>query len=211
MNPKVDEFLSNATQWQKEMELLRSLVSDCGLDEDFKWMHPCYTYQKANILIIHGFKEYCALNFFKGALLKDTNKILIQQTENVQGARQLRFTNISEISKMTATIKAYIFEAIEVEKAGLKVEMKKHEDFIMPDELQHKINTDPTFKNAYESLTPGRQRGYMLHIAAAKQAKTRIDRVEKCTPRILKGKGLTDCICGKSKRMPNCDGSHKYI
>jgi uncharacterized protein YdeI (YjbR/CyaY-like superfamily) len=211
MNQKIEDFFSSATQWQKEMELLRSLALACGLNEEFKWMHPCYTFKENNVIIIHGFKEYCAINFFKGALLQDADKLLVQQTENVQSARQLRFTNTEEIIKLEATIKAYIFEALEVEKAGLKVELKKHDDYIVPEELQHKIDNNPTFKTAYEALTPGRQRGYILHITAAKQAQTRTDRVEKCTPRILKGKGLTDCICGKSKRMPNCDGSHKYL
>jgi len=210
MNPKVDDFFSNATQWQKEMQLLRTIVLDCGLTEDFKWKHPCYSFQGSNILIIHGFKEYCALNFFKGALLNDADKILVQQTENVQSARQVRVKNTLKIVKLESTLKAYIFEALEVEKAGLKVEMKKHEDYILPEELQTKIDNNRTFKTAFEALTPGRQRGYILHIAGAKQTKTREDRIEKCTPRILIGKGLTDCICGKSKRMPNCDGSHKY-
>lgn len=209
MNQKIEDFFSNATQWQKEMELLRTIVLDCGLNEELKWGVPCYTYKKANILIIHGFKEYCALNFFKGALLNDADKILVQQTENVQSARQVRVTNTQEIVKLESTLKAYIFEALEVEKAGLKVEMKKHEDYLLPEELQHKLDNNPTFKTAFNALTPGRQRGYILHIAGAKQSKTRKDRIEKCTPRILKGKGLTDCICGKSKRMPNCDGSHK--
>ncbi len=211
MNQKIEDFFSNATQWQKEMELLRAIVLGCGLNEELKWGVPCYTYKKANILIIHGFKEYCALNFFKGALLNDADKILVQQTENVQSARQVRVTNTKEIVKLEATLKAYIFEALEVEKAGLKVEMKKHEDYVVPEELQHQLDHNPTFKTAFEALTPGRQRGYILHIAGAKQPKTREDRIEKCTPRILIGKGLTDCICGKSKRMPNCDGSHKYI
>jgi uncharacterized protein YdeI (YjbR/CyaY-like superfamily) len=211
MNQKIENFFSNATRWQKEMELFRAIVLDCGLTENFKWKHPCYTYKGNNILIIHGFKEYCALNFFKGALLNDVDKILVKQTENVQSARQVRVTNTKEIVKLEATLKAYIFEALEVEKAGLKVEMKKHEDYVVPEELQYKLDNNPTFKTAYEALTPGRQRGYILHIAGAKQAQTRTDRVEKCTPRILKGKGLTDCICGKSKRMPSCDGSHKYL
>lgn len=211
MNPKVDEFLSKTTQWQKEMEQLRSLVLDCSLCEELKWGVPCYTYKKANILIIHGFKEYCALNFFKGALLKDTLKILTQQTENVQATRQIRFTNFSEIVKMTATIKAYIFEAIEIEKAGLKVKKKQTSDFEVPEELTIKFKEDSNFENAFKNLTEGRKRGFLLHFAQPKQSITRISRIEKNMDRIFNGKGLTDCVCGLSKRMPNCDGSHKQL
>jgi uncharacterized protein YdeI (YjbR/CyaY-like superfamily) len=211
MNPKVDEFLSKTIQWQKEMEQLRSLALHCGLSEKLKWGVPCYTYKKANILIIHGFKEYCALNFFKGALLKDTLKILIQQTENVQATRQIRFTNFSEIVKMTATITAYIFEAIEIEKAGLKVKKKQTSDFEVPQELTTKFKEDSGFESAFKNLTEGRKRGYLLHFAQPKQSDTRISRIEKNMDRIFNGKGLNDCVCGLSKRMPNCDGSHKQL
>lgn len=192
MNPKVDEFLGKVRKWQDEMTKLRSIVLDCGLNEEVKWMHPCYTYQNSNVVLIHGFKEYCALLFFKGALLKDTNEILIQQTENVQAGRQIRFTNLQEIVELEATIKAYIFEAIEVEKAGLKVEMKKTKDYPVPEELQTKLDESPALKTAFEALTPGRQRAYLFHFGQPKQSKTRTARVEKCIPQILDGKGLND-------------------
>ncbi|MFS0916729.1 YdeI/OmpD-associated family protein [Brevibacillus sp. 179-C 1.1 NHS] len=192
MNPKVDEFLSKAKTWKAEYEKLRSIVLDCELTEDFKWMHPCYTFEKKNIVLIHGFKEYCALLFQKGALLKDPHGILIQQTENVQAARQIRFTNIEEIVEMESMIKAYIHEAIEVEKAGLEVDFKKHEEYIIPEEFQNKLNEIPALKTAFEALTPGRQRAYILHFSAPKQSKTRESRVEKCMQQILDGKGLND-------------------
>ena len=211
MNPKVDEYLINVGKWQKELELLRSIVLDCGLSEDYKWMHPSYSYQKKNIVLLHEFKNYCAILFQKGALLKDTDGILVKMTENVQSARQIRFTSINDIEKLAATIKAYIFEAIEVEKAGLKVKMKKTSEFNMPEELKLKFKENPGFKNAFEKLTQGRQRAYLLHFSQPKQAKTRVSRISKNVERILKGKGLRDCVCGLSKRMPNCDGSHKNI
>ncbi|WP_429842367.1 YdeI/OmpD-associated family protein [Brevibacillus sp. FIR094] len=191
-NPKVDEFLGKAKTWKAEYEKLRRIVLDCELTEDFKWMHPCYTFEKKNIVLIHGFKEYCALLFQKGALLKDPNGILIQQTENVQAARQIRFTNVDEIMEMESILKAYIQEAIEVEKAGLEVNLKKHEEYIIPEELQKKMDEIPTLKTAFEALTPGRQRAYILHFSAPKQAKTREARVEKCMQQILDGKGLND-------------------
>lgn len=211
MNPKVDEFLNTAKKWKEEYEKLRSIVLDCELTEDFKWMHPCYTFEKKNIVLIHGFKEYCALSFHKGALLQDTHGILIQQTENVQAGRQIRFTNVQEIVEMETILKAYIYEAIEVEKAGLKVKKKEHEEFIIPEELQNKFNEMPTFKTAFESLTPGRQRAYIFYFSQAKQAKTRESRIEKYIQRILDGKGLNDCTCGLSQKLPNCDGSHKSL
>ncbi|WP_074432828.1 DUF1801 domain-containing protein [Neobacillus jeddahensis] len=211
MNPKVDEFLSKAKQWKEEYEKLRAIVLDCELTEEFKWMHPCYTFEKKNIVLIHGFKEYCALLFHKGALLKDTHGILIQQTENVQSARQIRFTNVQEIVEMETILKAYIHEAIEVEKAGLEVNFKKKDEYIIPEELQKKFDEVPTLKTAFEALTPGRQKAYIHFFAQAKQSKTRESRIEKNMDRILNGKGLNDCICGRSQKMPNCDGSHKYI
>ncbi|MGG0537706.1 YdeI/OmpD-associated family protein [Priestia aryabhattai] len=192
MNPKVDEFLSEAKKWKEEYETLRKIVLDCELTEDFKWMNPCYTFEKKNIVLIHGFKEYCALLFPKGSLLQDSHGILIQQTENVQGARQIRFTNVQEIAEKEAILKAYIYEAIEVEKAGLKVKAKKPEELIIPEELQHKFDEIPALKDAFTTLTPGRQRAYILHFSAAKQSKTRASRVEKCIPNILNGKGLND-------------------
>ncbi|MBU8851625.1 YdeI family protein [Bacillus sp. FJAT-26377] len=192
MNPKVDEFLSKAKKWKEEYETLRKIVLDCELTEDYKWMNPCYTFEKKNIVLIHGFKEYCALLFPKGALLQDSHGILIQQTENVQGARQIRFTNVQEIAEKEAVLKAYIYEAIEVEKAGLKVKAKKPEELIIPEELQHKFDDIPALKDAFTTLTPGRQRAYILYFSAAKQSKTRESRVEKCIPNILNGKGLND-------------------
>ncbi|MDT0144888.1 YdeI family protein [Priestia aryabhattai] len=192
MNPKVDEFLTKAKKWKEEYETLRKIVLDCELTEDFKWMNPCYTFEKKNIVLIHGFKEYCALLFPKGSLLQDSHGILIQQTENVQGARQIRFTNVQEIAEKEAVLKAYIYEAIEVEKAGLKVKAKKPEELIIPEELQHKFDEIPALKDAFTTLTPGRQRAYILHFSAAKQSKTRESRVEKCIPNILNGKGLND-------------------
>ncbi len=191
-NPKVDEFLSKAKNWQEEYETLRNIVLDCDLTEEFKWMHPCYTFEKKNIVLIHGFKEYCALLFHKGALLQDTHGILIQQTENVQGARQIRFTNVQEIVATETILKAYIHEAIEVEKAGLEVNFKNNTEFIVPEELQSKFDEIPALKNAFEALTPGRQRAYILHFSQPKQSKTRESRVEKCMQKILNGKGLKD-------------------
>jgi len=191
-NPKVDEFLSKAEKWKGEFEKLRQIVLDCGLNEDFKWKHPCYTFENKNIVLIHGFKEYCALLFHKGALLKDTNGILIQQTENVQAARQIRFTNVQEIAEMETILKAYINEAIEVEKAGLEVDFKKAAEYTIPEELQKKFADIPALKTAFEELTPGRQRAYILYFSKPKQSKTRESRIEKYTQQILDGKGLND-------------------
>ncbi|MDR4926415.1 YdeI family protein [Peribacillus simplex] len=192
MNPKVDEFLGKAKKWQEEYETLRNIVLDCDLTEEFKWMHPCYTFEKKNIVLIHGFKEYCALLFHKGALLQDAHGILIQQTENVQGARQIRFTNVQEIVATETILKAYIHEAIEVEKAGLEVNFKNNTEFIVPEELQNKFDEIPALKHAFEALTPGRQRAYILHFSQPKQSKTRESRVEKCMQKILDGKGLKE-------------------
>jgi uncharacterized protein YdeI (YjbR/CyaY-like superfamily) len=192
MNPKVDFFFAKATQWQKEYEKLRTIVISCGLTEELKWGQPCYTYQDSNIVLIHGFKEYCALLFMKGALLNDAKGILIQQTENVQSARQIRFTNVREIVKMEPVLKAYIYEAIEVEKAGLKVDLKKASEFSVPEEFQNKLDKTPALKKAFYALTPGRQRGYLLYFSQPKQSKTRESRIEKSIPQILEGKGLND-------------------
>ena len=192
MNPKVDWFFSKDTKWQKEYEKLRTIILDCGLAEELKWGCPCYTFQNTNIVLIHGFKEYCALLFFKGALLNDPNSILIQQTENVQSARQVRFTNVREIVKMDKVLKAYVYEAIEVEKAGLKVKLKKTPDFKIPEEFQKQLDKKPALKKAFDALTPGRQRAYIFYFAQAKQSKTREARVEKYIPQILDGKGLND-------------------
>ncbi|UAY53353.1 YdeI/OmpD-associated family protein [Ferruginibacter albus] len=192
MNPKVDFFFDKTTKWQEEFELLRKIISDCGLNEELKWGQPCYTLNKANIVLIHGFKEYCALLFFKGALLKDSKKILIQQTENVQSARQVRFTNAKEIAKLAKTLKAYIYEAIEVEKAGLKITLKKTADYPVPEEFKKQLNKNGKLKTAFDALTPGRQRAYLFYFSQAKQSATREARIEKCIPAILKGKGLND-------------------
>ena len=192
MNPKVDEFLSKAKKWQEEFEKLRMFILDCGLIEELKWGVPCYTFQKNNIVLIHGFKEYCAILFFKGALLQDTKHILITQTVNVQASRQIRFTNVREIIKIETDLKAYIYEAIEIEKAGLKVELKKTSEYSIPEEFQTKLNEIPTLKTAFDALTPGRQRAYILYFSQPKQSKTRESRVEKCLQQILKGKGLND-------------------
>lgn len=192
MNPKVDFYFSKAKQWHEEFVKLRTVVLDCGLTEELKWGCPCYTFEKRNIVLMHGFKEYCALLFFKGALLKDTARILIQQTENVQAARQIRFTSVQQIVKLKAILKAYIHEAIEVEKAGLKVKLKKTTQFKLPAEFKNKLDEIPALKTAFNALTPGRQRAYLLHFSAPKQSQTRESRVEKCMPQILMGKGLND-------------------
>ena len=192
MNPKVDWFFSKDTKWQKEYEKLRMIILDCGLIEELKWGCPCYTFENTNIVLIHGFKEYCALLFFKGALLNDPNDILIQQTKNVQSARQIRFTNIKEIVKMEKILKAYVYEAIEVERAGLKVKLKKTSDYKIPEEFQKKLDKNKALKTAFEKLTPGRQRAYIFYFSQAKQAKTREERVEKYLKKILSGKGLED-------------------
>lgn len=192
MNPKVDFFFSKDTDWKAEYGKLRTIALDCGLTEELKWGCPCYVFQNANVVLIHGFKEYCAFLFFKGALLSDPEKILIQQTENVQSARQVRFTSVKEITKLKSILKAYIYEAIEVEKAGLKVTLKKTSDYKTPEEFQIKLDKSAALKKAFEALTPGRQRAYIFYFSSAKQSQTREARVEKYIKHILKGKGLED-------------------
>lgn len=192
LNPKVDEFLSKAKKWKEEFEKLRSIVLDCELTEDFKWMHPCYTFEKKNVVLIHGFKDYCALLFHKGALLPDPRGILIQQTENVQAARQIRFTNLQEIMELETILKDYIRAAIEVEKSGLEVEFKETAGFTVPEEWQQKLEELPALKTAFEALTPGRQRAYLLYFAEPKQSKTRVSRIEKYMQHIFDGKGLKE-------------------
>jgi len=192
MNPKVDWYFDKNEKWQKEIRKMRTIALDCDLVEELKWGSPCYTFEKSNIVLIHVFKEYCAFLFFKGALLKDPKKILIQQTENVQSARQIRFTSIQEIVKLEKTIKAYIYEAAKVEAAGLKVDLKKTSDFKIPEEFQKKLDKNKALKAAFGALTPGRQRGYLFYFSAAKQSKTRESRIEKYAPKILAGKGLED-------------------
>lgn len=191
-NPKVDFYFNKAQKWQKEIKKLRTIVLDCGLTEQLKWGCPCYTFQKSNIVLIHVFKEYCALLFFKGALLHDTNGILIQQTKNVQSARQIRFNNVRDIVEMESILKSYVHQAIEVAQSGMKVNYKKTSDFTIPEEFQKTLDKIPALKNAFDALTPGRQRAYLFYFAQAKQSKTRESRVEKYIPQILKGKGLDD-------------------
>lgn len=192
MNPKADFFFEKESRWQKEYGKLRNIVLFCGLAEEVKWGCPCYTHNGANIVLIHGFKEYCALLLFKGALMHDPGKILIQQTENVQSARQIRFTNTKEIVQMASVIKSYIYEAIEIEKAGLKVKLKKTAEYPVPEEFQKRLDKKAALKKAFESLTPGRQRAYLMHFGQAKQAKTREERIEKYIPHIMAGRGLND-------------------
>jgi uncharacterized protein YdeI (YjbR/CyaY-like superfamily) len=192
MNPKVDFFFDKDSIWKKEYTRLRVIVLDCGLTEELKWGVPCYTYNNHNIVLIHGFKEYCALLFHKGSLLKDTDKILIQQTENVQSGRQVRFTNLREIEALESTLKTYVYEAIEIERLGLKVTFKKTIEYDIPEEFQTFLDNDPDLKKAYEALTPGRKRGYLLYFSQAKQSKTREARIAKCIEKMLEGKGWNE-------------------
>jgi uncharacterized protein YdeI (YjbR/CyaY-like superfamily) len=192
MNSKVDAFINRGDQWQEEFEKLREIILDCGLTEELKWGQPCYTFEKKNVVLMHGFKQYCALLFHKGALLKDPKHILIQQTENVQAARQIRFTGVNEIEKLARTIKDYILEAVDVESAGLKVNLKKTSEFKVPEEFQKQLDKNSKLKKAFLALTPGRQRAYLLHFSQPKQSKTREARVEKAIGQILNGKGLDD-------------------
>ena len=192
MNPKVDWYFEKEEKWHDEIAEMRKIVNECHLTEDLKWGCPAYTFEKKNIVLIHVFKEYCAFLFFKGALMKDPDNILIQQTENVQSARQVRFTNLKEIKELSSVLKKYIFHAVEVEESGAKVEMKKTKEFRAPEELETKFKAMPELKKAFEALTPGRQRAYILHFAQPKQAKTRESRIEKAVERIMNGKGLLD-------------------
>jgi uncharacterized protein YdeI (YjbR/CyaY-like superfamily) len=192
LNPRVEIFIHKEKDWREEFEKLRSIVLDCELTEELKWGKPCYTFQEKNIVLIHGFKDYCALLFFKGALLSDPKGILIKQTENVQAGRQIRFTSVREITAMKVTLKTYINEAVKVERTGLEVNYKKTTEFAIPEEFQNKLQEMPALKSAFYALTPGRQRGCLLYFSAPKQSKTRKSRVEKCVNQILKGKGLSD-------------------
>lgn len=192
MNHRVDFFFEKEKKWQQEVKRLREIILECHLAEELKWGCPCYMFEKSNIVLIHTFKEYCAILFFKGALLKDPKGVLIQQTENVQSARQMRFTNIKEVDKLKATMKAYVFEAVEIEEKGQKVELKKPAEFAMAEEFKQALDKKPALKKAFEALTPGRQRGYLLYFSQAKQAKTREARLKKYIPNILDGKGLDD-------------------
>lgn len=210
-SPQVDAYVQNATTWQDELHELRSIVLECQLTEDFKWRAPCYTYQGKNVLMIGELKDSCTLSFFKGALLKDPQGILTKPGENTQAARVIRFTSVREIVELEAVLKSYIQEAIEVEKSGLKVDLEQGREFDLPEELQDKLDESPELKTAFEALTPGRQRAYVIFITGAKQSATRAARVEKYVERILAGKGINDCVCGLSQKMPSCDGSHKQL
>lgn len=210
-NKTVEEYISNSDKWRLEMEIIRSFLLECGLNEGLKWGAPCYMYQKTNLVLLGTFKEFLSLSFFKGALLQDAEKVLHKPGENSQSGRMFKFTHTSEIIQQEKTIKAYIFEAIEIEKSGLKVTFNKSIDLIFPDELLAKFEQDDTFKKSFFTLTPGRQRGYNLFFSSSKQAKTRETRIEKYKDRILNGLGINDCVCGLSKRMPQCDGSHNQL
>ena len=210
-NPQVDDFLDKAKKWQAEMTLLRELVLECDLTEEFKWRQPCYTFNGKNVLFVSAFKDSCVLAFFKGALLADPSTILTRAGENTQGMRMIRFTNCEQVKALRTEIKQYIFEAIEIEKAGLKVSKTDVASPAYPAELVEVFDKNTELQGAFEKLTPGRQSAYILHFSSAKQAETRLSRIEKLIPRILNGKGIDDCICGLSKRMPSCDGSHKFL
>jgi uncharacterized protein YdeI (YjbR/CyaY-like superfamily) len=192
MNPKVDWFFTKASQWHKEFAELRRIILECDLKEELKWGHPCYMFQKSNIVLIHGFRDYCAVLFFKGALLKDPKKILVRQTENVQAARQIRFTNVVEIKKLERALKAFVYQAVGLEEKGVKVQLKKTAEFKMPEEFQKKLKQNRPLKIAFDNLTPGRQRGYLLYFSQAKRSTTRETRIEKSIAGILEGKGLND-------------------
>jgi uncharacterized protein YdeI (YjbR/CyaY-like superfamily) len=211
MNPNVDAFLLNAKKWREELTILRSIVMDSGLGEELKWGAPCYVHEQANVIIIQGFKDYFALMFFKGALMKDPQDLLRKPGENTQSGRQIRMTSMDEMLSQEEVLRAYIQNAIAVEKAGLKVVEKKTEEYLVPLELKESFAENSDLQHAFYVLTPGRQRAYLLHFAEAKQSATRKARIEKYTPRILNGKGIIDCWCGLSKRMPTCDGSHKQL
>jgi uncharacterized protein YdeI (YjbR/CyaY-like superfamily) len=211
MNPKVDAFLLNTKKWREELTVLRSIVMDSGLGEELKWGAPCYVHEKANVIMIHGFKDYFALMFFKGALMKDPQDLLRKPGENTQSSRLIRLTSMDEMLGQEEVLRAYIQNAIEVEKAGEKVIAKKTEEYPVPLELKESFAENSDLQHSFYGLTPGRQRAYLLHFAEAKQSSTRKARIEKYTPRILNGKGILDCWCGLSKRMPTCDGSHRQL
>lgn len=207
----VDEFLANAEQFRPEMEKLREIMLGFDLKEEIKWNHPCYVLGKGNVVIIGAHKDYALLSFFKGSLLKDPLGLLVKSGPNTESGKDFRFTSVDEIIKIESIIKDYVHEAIEIEKAGLKVEYSKSTDLPIPEELQFQFDDMPDFEEAFYALTPGRQKGYILHFSGGKQSKTRTKRIEKYTQRIFDGKGIHDCVCGLSKRMPTCDGSHKSL
>lgn len=211
MNAKVDEYIQNQERWHQELEVLRKIILDCGLTEEIKWRAPCYTFKGQNVLVIGALKDSCVLSFFKGALLQDAKQVLSKPGENTQAARVIKFRNIGEIESIRPILKSYIFEALELEKAGLKVDFDDKHTLQFSEELQRELDENPAFKMAFTRLTPGRQRGYNLYFSAPKQAKSRNARIEKYKQRILDGKGINDCVCGLSKKPPVCDGSNKFI
>jgi uncharacterized protein YdeI (YjbR/CyaY-like superfamily) len=211
MNESVDFYIDNAKFWKVELQQLRKIILDCGLNEDFKWRAPCYNYQQNNLIIIGEYKDSCVLSFLKGVLLTDINGLLKKPGENSQSARTIKFTNVIQILELEQIIKAYIYEAIEAEKLGLKVSFIDNSTREWVEELQSKLDQNIVFKKAFDALTPGRRRAYNLYFSAAKQAETRQLRIEKYIQQIIDGKGINDCTCGLSKKMPQCDGSHKYI
>ena len=210
-NPKVDAYLRTAKKWQAELKELRKIVLECPLTEELKWRNPCYTFHEKNVAMIGAFKDYCALSFFKGALLKDAKGILVKPGENTQAARLVRFTSVQEIVDLAPVLSGYIREAIDVEEAGLKVTFAEASQLDIPVELQAKLDENPALKTAFAALTPGRQKGYILYFTAGKQSATRVSRINKYTDQILDGKGINDCTCGHSRKMPQCDGSHKHF
>lgn len=210
MIPEVDDFLKRIDKWSTELTILRSYTLDCGLTETYKWKQPCYTFEGKNLAILANFKDYCGLSFFKGSLLKDPEKVLHKPGPNSYEGRLFKFTQSSQVLDQERIIKAYIYEAIEVEKVGLEL-MKEKKELIFPEELLQKMEENPDFKNAFETLTPGKQRGYIIYFTGAKQSASRISRIEKYISRILDGKGIQDCVCGESKKYPRCDGSHKFL
>jgi uncharacterized protein YdeI (YjbR/CyaY-like superfamily) len=211
MNPSVDEFLEKIDKWQSELSLLRNILLDCQLVETIKWGQPCYMFNKTNVVILANFKESCAVSFLKGTLLSDSENLLVKPGENSQSGRFLRFKSEEEIRALEPIIKSYIFEAIEIEKAGLKIPQRAIDSDPIPSELLQRFEENPALKNAFESLTPGRQRAYNMFFSAAKQSATRLSRIDSYTERILNKKGMNDCVCGLSKKMPGCDGSHKQL
>lgn len=211
MNQQVDQFINESDKWREEYAVLRGLLLDCGLTEELKWKQPCYMYKGKNLMLMSAFKDACFISFFNGTLMSDTNKILVSPGENSQSVKYLKFKDLDAILKNRTIIKAYIYESIEIEKAGLKVDKKLSKNFVFPVELLEKFKDSPKFKNAFEGLSTGRQRAYNLFFIGAKQSKTRRARIEKHEQRILNGFGINDCTCGHSKRKPNCDGSHKYL
>jgi uncharacterized protein YdeI (YjbR/CyaY-like superfamily) len=211
MNPSVDEHLRNSKKWSKELSLLQEILLECGLTEEFKWRQPCYLFGATNVCILGSYKKFCSLAFFKGVLLNDAEQLMVSPGVNSQSVKMFKFQSSEEIRELRHLIKSTVYEAIEIEKAGLKVEKDQNNKPQIPEELTAKMEKDSVLKSAFESLTPGRQRAYLIFFEEAKQSKTKVARIEKYIPRILKGKGMNDCICGHSKRMPNCDGSHKYF